>query len=480
MWLRKTAGDVTQKFLGRRPLLPVLLLPPRLLVHGSTAAAAAALLLLRFPPCASSSSSFWFGAPSAFILPLPKTNQTQLAGTSSSFAVPPPLRQRSRDSSAKKLGIAPFLVSPGIFAKEAAPVMTNSLANGGSSRPFSSSPPTREKVCLIGSGNWGSVIAKIVAENVVKLPNFDPEVRMWVFEEIVDGRKLTDIINTEHENVKYLPNVKLPNNVVAHPTLLNAAEGATLLVFVIPHQFVKGICEQLRGNTLPEARAISLIKGVDVSKSGLQLISDVIKDNLEMDVSVLMGANIASEVAKECFCETTVGYRVQENGVIWQKLFNTPYFKVSAINDVAGVELCGALKNVVAIAAGLVDGLKYGENSKAAIIRIGLMEMRKFSKAFYAGVKDETFFESCGVADVITTCFGGRNRKVAEARVQTGKSFEVLERELLNGQKLQGTLTAREVHQILKIKGMVDEFPLFTQVYRICYEGLPPSAITDI
>ncbi|KAJ3195721.1 Glycerol-3-phosphate dehydrogenase [Irineochytrium annulatum] len=358
----------------------------------------------------------------------------------------------------------------------------------------------REKACLIGSGNWGSVISKIVGANAAAHADFDDEVRMWVFEEMVDGRKLTEIINTRHENVKYrewlsyslacthrrakaasVPNVRLPDNVVAHPTLLDAVQDATLLIFVIPHQFVKGICDQLKGKIHPRARAISLIKGVDVAQSGLHLISDVIKENLDIDVSVLMGANIASEVAMEYFCETTVGYNLEENGLLWQRLFQTPYFKVAAVHDVAGVELCGALKNVVAIAAGLVDGLKYGENTKAAIIRIGLMEMRKFAKTFYKGVKDETFFESCGVADVITTCFGGRNRKVAEARVTTGKSFEVLEKEMLNGQKLQGTLTAKEVNQILRVQGIPeDEYPLFTKVYRICYESHPPNSIVQI
>lgn len=105
--------------------------------------------------------------------------------------------------------------------------------------------------------------------------------------------------------------------------------------------------------------------------------------------------------------------------------------------------------------------------------------MRKFSKMFYKDVKDETFFESCGVADLITTCAGGRNRKVAEAHVTTGKSFDQLEQEMLNGQKLQGTSTAQDMYNILSKKGLCHEFPLMTVIYRICYEGVPPMKIVE-
>jgi len=334
---------------------------------------------------------------------------------------------------------------------------------------------TAKKVAIIGSGNWGSSISKIIGNNATKFDLFQDEVNMWVYEEMIDGKKLTEIINTQHENVKYLPGIKLPENVTAVPDLIEATKEADILVFVLPHQFVIRTCEQLKGHVKPGAFAISLIKGVDASHGGLQLVSRIIYKALDIDVSVLMGANIAGEVAKEEFCETTIGARSEENGRYLYKLFSTPYFRVTVVSDCASVEVCGALKNVVAVGAGICDGLGYGSNTKAAVIRIGMMEMLKFARMFYKGVEMSTFLESCGVADLITTCFGGRNRKVAEAMVRTGKSIDVLEAEMLNGQKLQGPECAKEVHVLLKEKNMEKEFPMFTAVYEICYEGLPSN-----
>ncbi|KAF9437330.1 glycerol-3-phosphate dehydrogenase [Entomortierella beljakovae] len=336
-----------------------------------------------------------------------------------------------------------------------------------------------EKVALLGSGNWGSAVANIIGRNVNKFEHFDKEVRMWVYEEQINGQNLTDIINTKHENVKYLPGIILPDNIKAHSDIIETCKDATMLVFVVPHQFIVSICQQLKGKIPSNCKAISLIKGVDVNDQGFRLITDMIQDSLGIRSCVLSGANIASEVAEGRFCETTIGYRNRSDGELFRDLFNTPNFRVNIVEDVVGVELCGALKNIVAVGGGLVDGLKLGDNTKAAIIRIGLFEMRKFAKMFYKDVKDETFFESCGVADLITTCAGGRNRKVAEAHVTTGKSFEQLEREMLNGQKLQGTITAKDMFGILSNKGLCHEFPLMTTIYRICYEDLPPIKIVE-
>ena len=210
------------------------------------------------------------------------------------------------------------------------------------------------------------------------------------------------------------------------------------------------------------------------------LISDIIRAELNADCSVLMGANVANDMASDQFCETTIGFKDDANGKLFQAAFDCPALKVGIVKDTVGVELCGALKNIVAIGAGFCDGLGYGGNTKAAIIRIGLKEMKKFANMFYDGIDDDTFLESCGVADLITTCFGGRNRKCAEAFAKHGKSksLDEIEAELLGGQKLQGTLTAKEVNHVLKMKGLEHEFPFFTAVYKISYEDTPLEAIT--
>ncbi|XP_076059726.1 glycerol-3-phosphate dehydrogenase 1 [Oratosquilla oratoria] len=337
-----------------------------------------------------------------------------------------------------------------------------------------------KKICIIGSGNWGSAISKIIGRNVVKFDGFDNKVNMFVYEEVIDGRKLTEIINTEHENVKYLKGHKLPENVVAVPDVMDAAQDADILVFVLPHQFIKRICSPLAGKLKKDAVGISLIKGFDIVEGGgIELISHVIQELLSIPVSVLMGANLAQEVADEKFCETTVGCKDVEMGRLYRDLIQTDYFRVVVVEDSEAVEVCGALKNIVACGAGFVDGLGYGDNTKAAVIRLGLMEIIKFCEVFYPGSKLGTFFESCGVADLITTCYGGRNRRVSEAFITSGKTIEELEREMLNGQKLQGPQTAAEVNYMLKQKKMEERFPLFTAIDQICKGAIPPPKMIE-
>merc|ERR1719198_915411 len=266
------------------------------------------------------------------------------------------------------------------------------------------------------------------------------------------------------------------------------------MVFVIPHNFLAPIVPKMEGAFESDAVGISLIKGIEFDDGKPVLISDLLQKemaksegNPTVDMSVLMGANVANEVAKGDFAEATIGCTKPANGAKWVNLFNTSDFKVDQVTDVAGPELCGALKNVVALGAGFCDGCGYGGNTKAAIIRIGLKEMQKFCEVFYGDrkIKMETFLESCGLADLVTTCFGGRNRKCADIFAKcicdgAKKEWDVIEAEELNGQKLQGIGTAKDVMTCIKDAKKEADFPLFCQIFKIAFEGAEPKTITEI
>lgn len=342
-----------------------------------------------------------------------------------------------------------------------------------------------EKVAVIGSGSWGTALARLAAENAHEKDGFDETVNMWVREREIPGKGLlTDLINETHENSRYLPHIDLPENLIAVPNLKDVVKDATLIIFCVPHQFLGPVIEELSepGVLTKGARALSAIKGieVDVEKIDIYTYPSIIESKLGLPCSALGGANIALEVANKEFCETTIGCPSPSDAALWHAVFDTAMFRVHCVEDVAGVSLSGALKNVVAMAAGFVDGMGMGGNTKAAILRIGLLEMSSFTLEFFPSSSPETFsHHSAGVADLITTSFGGRNRKCAEAFIKTGKTFPELEKDLLNGQKLQGTITAEEIFKFLEGRGRLDGYPLFEKVYRISFEGCDPHEMFE-
>ena len=153
-----------------------------------------------------------------------------------------------------------------------------------------------EKIAMVGSGNFGSALVRILGQNALRHPVFDNEVRMYVHEEMIDGVPLTQIINKEHENVKYLKGAKLTENVVAVPDITDAVKGATMVCFCLPHQFLKPLMPKIAASVAPGAKLLSAIKGIDFDDKGVVLISDLLRDGMKADCSVLMGANVANEV----------------------------------------------------------------------------------------------------------------------------------------------------------------------------------------
>lgn len=191
--------------------------------------------------------------------------------------------------------------------------------------------------------NRGSTIAKIIGENVQKFDYFDKEVKMYVYEEQVNGRNLTEIINMDHENVKYLPGHILPPNVKAVPDIVETCHDADLLIFVLPHKFVVPTCRPLVGKLKKGAFGLSLIKGFgEQPGGGVVLVTKLIKDLLGIGCGVLMGANLAPEVAAGKFCETTIG-KLCFCFDFWRK----PLFKITPIffkqvSSVLALEKCCA------------------------------------------------------------------------------------------------------------------------------------------
>lgn len=341
------------------------------------------------------------------------------------------------------------------------------------------------KVSIIGSGNWASAISKVVGTNAKKNFLFETEVKMWVRDKTKDGQSLSKIINQTHENVQYLKGVRLPENIVAYPDIKDVVNGADLLIFIVPCQFLENVVTTIRDDKQivigKHVRAISLTKGFIVKGTQAYVCSQIISDIIKINCCALSGANIARNIADEEFSEATIGGEDKEALMIWQRVFDLPYFKINCIKDVIGIEICGALKNIIAVASGFCDGLNVSCNTKSAIIRIGINELKLFAKLFFNNMNEKVFYESCGFADIITSCLGGRNARCSTEFIKNRQNttWEQIEQEMLDGQKLQGTVTLKCVYELIEAKGYANQFPLFSVLYRISFKNEDPHNLIN-
>jgi glycerol-3-phosphate dehydrogenase (NAD(P)+) len=324
---------------------------------------------------------------------------------------------------------------------------------------------TLHKVAVLGAGAWGTALAALLAK-------CGHDVTMWSYEAGV-----AEAINTEHIN-PYLGQAVLPETLRATTDLAKAMDGATLVLSVSPSHFVRDVMTGAAKYMSDEALVVSASKGIELSTLLRmdQVLDEILPAQVMDRFCVLSGPSFATEVVSESPTAVVIAGRSAEAAAVAQLAFQTPYFRVYTNTDVVGVELGGALKNVMAVAAGITAGLGYGHNTMAAVITRGLAEMTRLGVAM--GAEVSTFSGLAGMGDLVLTCTGSlsRNRTVG-FRLGQGETLEAILGDMTA--VAEGLKAAEAVHGLSKQHGV--EMPIAEQVYQIVHEGKSPAeALTDL
>lgn len=315
-------------------------------------------------------------------------------------------------------------------------------------------------VGVVGAGSWGTALALLLASK-------GHDVRLWSYEEDV-----AEAVNRERENTIYLPDVPLPPRLVATTDIAEAVGGAPVVVSVSPSQHVARVMAQAARHLDPSALVVSASKGIETStlRTMAEVLDAVLPAPAARRASFLSGPSFAVEVAREVPTAVAVASEDMEAARRIQDLFQTSYFRVYTVPDVTGVELGGALKNVVAIASGMAVGLGLGHNTQAALITRGLAEIARLGTAL--GADPLTFSGLAGMGDLILTCTGGlsRNRSVG---VELGKGRALAD--ILGEMRMvaEGVDTTRSAERLAAREGI--EMPIVQEVHAVLFEGRSPT-----
>jgi glycerol-3-phosphate dehydrogenase (NAD(P)+) len=315
------------------------------------------------------------------------------------------------------------------------------------------------RVSVLGAGAWGTALAKALADK--GFPT-----KIWALE-----RSLADAINEAKENKRYLPGHKLPDTLSATSDLAESLEGAELTVLVVPSHAMREVVLKAK-SLIPETTLLcSASKGIE--NDSLMLMSQVLEDTLGADVvprlTYLSGPSFAKEVALGMPTAVVVAGTDVENTRTVQRAWATDKLRVYSSDDVVGVEMGGALKNVIAIAAGAIDGLGFGHNSRAGMITRGLFEIGLLARKM--GGNPLTVAGLSGMGDLVLTCTGdlSRNRTVG---VELGKGRKLEEILAGLGHVAEGVKTTKSAYDLAKREGV--EMPIVQEVYQVLYEGKHP------
>lgn len=313
-------------------------------------------------------------------------------------------------------------------------------------------------IAVLGDGAWGTAIAILLSRKA------DHRVRLWS----ARPENSTQLA-AKRENCKYLPGVPLPAQLELTSDAGAAIRDAELWVTAIPTVHLRTTLDRFRELCTPSTTVVSLTKGIEIATfhRPSTIISEILGTNR---VLALSGPSHAEEVSRDMPTSVVVAGADSALTTWVQRCFSADRFRVYTNPDLIGVELAGALKNVMGVAAGICDGLGFGDNAKSALLTRALVEMTRFGIAM--GAEHDTFQGLAGVGDLITTCFSphGRNRRVGE-RLGRGETLEAI---LASSSAVaEGVTTAKSVYERIGSLGLL--MPIATSVYRVLYEGLSPK-----
>ncbi|MCK5088037.1 MAG: NAD(P)H-dependent glycerol-3-phosphate dehydrogenase [Melioribacteraceae bacterium] len=318
------------------------------------------------------------------------------------------------------------------------------------------------RISVLGAGSWGTTLAILLNIN-------GHEVTLWEFK-----KSYAKALIKNRENKIFLPGIKIPSDLIITNELEKAINKQHMIVIAVPTQFIRGVLKQIKNKSFSDVTFVSVSKGIE--KDSFMTVAEIIKDELDIDdsnIAALSGPSHAEEVSRKIPTAVVAASPNEETARQVQNAFMTSYFRVYSSTDLLGVELAGALKNVIALGAGIIDGAKFGDNTKAAIMTRGVAEIARLGVSM--GAKPQTFSGLSGMGDLIVTCMSkhSRNRFVGE-QIGAGKKLKDVLKSM--AMVAEGVETCRSVHH-LAAKHHV-EVPIAKAVYKILFEDRDPVKIT--
>jgi glycerol-3-phosphate dehydrogenase (NAD(P)+) len=319
----------------------------------------------------------------------------------------------------------------------------------------------RDCIGVVGGGSWGTVLAWLIAQNGY-------QVRFWTRHE-----SIVESVNRDHCNPNYLTELELPESVQATTQMGEVAEAADLIFVVVPstvfREAARGLGDHVDGGHL-------LIHGTNgIERGTFKRMSQILKEETCCKrVGAFSGPNLARELARRSPSATVVASAYEEVTERAAGVLEAPFFRVYSHSDVIGVELGGALKNILAIAAGVSDGLGFGVNTKAMLLTRGMVEIARFGE--HLGAKSYTFAGLSGIGDILASCFSplSRNYQLG-VRLAKAESPESVLADL--GEVAEGALTARTVYEYAEANDI--EMPIVRAIYGLIHGGLSPHQALD-